>query len=62
MYYFLFRKMIDRNGQTTLRKPLIIWYTEAGTMVRAMNIRVLAQKSIEAGIAKIKGLGFILSF
>ena len=52
---------MDRMGVTTLMAPRIIWYTEAGTIVRAMNMRVLPAKSQEAGIAMRRGLGFILS-
>ena len=60
-YYFFLRKMIERMGVTTLMNPRIIWYTEAGTIVRAMNMRVEPAKSHEAGIARRKGLGFIFS-
>ena len=53
--------MIDMNGVTTLMKPRIIWYTEAGVIVSAMNISVLAVKSKAAGMAKLSGLQFIFN-
>ena len=52
---------MESIGVTTLMKPRIIWYTEAGTMVRPMNMSVDAAKSNEAGIAMRSGLGFIFS-
>ena len=45
----------------TVTKPRIIWYTDAGVMVSAMNMRDDAVKSKAAGMASKSGLGFILS-
>lgn len=54
--------MIDRRAVITTIMPRIIWYTEGGTMVRAMNIRVDAQKSQDAGSASQSGLIFVSFF
>lgn len=53
--------MMDSIAVMNTIIPLIIWYTEAATIVRAMNIRVDAQMSQHAGMANSKGLIDVLN-
>lgn len=50
-----FKKIMERKAVITTIIPRIIWYTEGGTIVSAINIKVDAQKSHEAGIANQAG-------
>jgi hypothetical protein len=53
---------MDIKAVITVTKPRIIWYTDAGVMVKAINISEEAVKSNAAGMASRRGLGFIFNY
>ena len=55
------KKITDNKAVMTTIIPRIIWYTAAGTIVKATNIREEPQKSQLAGIASQSGL-ILVSF